>query len=272
MITIFTAMYAESAMLIRHYGLKQNHEISAFPVFEKEDVKLRVMITGVGEIKAAAAVGAAGILFPFRNNDAIINFGICKGPSHAKGDLFLVNKIAEEMTGRTFYPDMLLRSDIKESTLVTAAKAVAEKREDPALYDMEAAAVYQAASVYMGPHQMSFLKLVSDSGEAVEPKAIPVLIEAKETEICSYIDNMLCMLEKEWQQEFVFESEYEEIKHVLSASLHCSDYMEKELTSLLRYAQLCGRKINSADPVFAECKTRREGKVKLDAFRKSLTE
>jgi len=35
-----------------------------------------------------------------------------------------------------------------------------------ALYDMEAAAVYQAGAYYLGPHQMSFLKVVSDDGNA----------------------------------------------------------------------------------------------------------
>lgn len=41
---------------------------------------------------------------------------------------------------------------------------LANRLATPILYDMEAAAVYQAASMFLGPHQMNFLRIVTDDG------------------------------------------------------------------------------------------------------------
>ncbi len=199
MITVFCAMYAEAAMLISHYGLKQNHNITNFSVFENEDVPVRVMLTGVGEIKSAAAVGAAGILFPPKSEDLFLNFGVCKGAGADKEKLFLINKVTEQATGRTFYPDLLIQTELAENSLVTVSGVLNETEtvsaKNELLYDMEAAAIYQAGSIYAGPHQLSFLKLVSDSGETVAAKEISAMILQRENEICGYIDRMLNSLQ-----------------------------------------------------------------------------
>ena len=40
----------------------------------------------------------------------------------------------------------------------------AANREAVVLHDMEGAAIYQAGSYWLGPHQMSFIKVISDHG------------------------------------------------------------------------------------------------------------
>ena len=55
MIYIFSAFYAEAKNIIEHYGLKKEKspEMVRFDVFANESIRL--VITGVGEINAAAA-------------------------------------------------------------------------------------------------------------------------------------------------------------------------------------------------------------------------
>jgi hypothetical protein len=120
----------------------------------------------------------------------LLSFGVCAGANVPCGDLYLCSKLTERETGRTFYPDMLYRHPFGEASLVTGRSVWMGSREEKTLlaevsglrsdalkepdgrleglatvlYDMEAAAIYQAASYYVGPHRMQFLKLVSDHG------------------------------------------------------------------------------------------------------------
>ena len=119
--------------------------------------------------------------------------------------IYLINKITEQSTGRTFYPDMLLKSDIDECEAVTAVKPLtteemkrlSERSKDdghavlPCVYDMEAAAVYQAASLFVGPHCMHFIKVVSDSGEKIDQSRITEVFAAANDTLCGYIDRLI---------------------------------------------------------------------------------
>ena len=100
--------------------------------------------------------------------------------------MYHIHRITDAATKRDFYPDMLLNTDLPEASLITGAKLLtaqdtwaqvdtqrdkksrqgmlADRLAAPLLYDMEAAAVYQAASMFLGPHQMNFLRIVTDDG------------------------------------------------------------------------------------------------------------
>lgn len=61
------------------------------------------------------------------------------------------------------------------------------------LYDMEAAAVYQAGAYYFGPHQMTFLKVVTDhgvagNGKTGQPEQIGQKIARRRRRSAAYID------------------------------------------------------------------------------------
>lgn len=56
----------------------------------------------------------------------------------------MCHKITEQATGKTFYPDILYRHPWKERELVTGMQPLQRAAAHGALYDMEAAAVYQA--------------------------------------------------------------------------------------------------------------------------------
>ena len=119
--------------------------------------------------------------------------------------MYHIHRITDAATKRDFYPDMLLNTGLPEASLITGAKlltaqdtwaqvdaqrdkksrqgttddavqgTLADRLAAPLLYDMEAAAIYQAASMFLGPHQMNFLRIVTDQGlsesEAVAPQS-----------------------------------------------------------------------------------------------------
>ena len=117
MIYIFSAFYAEAKNIIDHYGLKKEKspEMVRFDVFANESIRL--VITGVGEINAAAAVSNIGGAYGISPDDEILNVGCGAGFSSdiCLGSIFLGNKLTEQMTGRTFYPDMLMKANFRES-------------------------------------------------------------------------------------------------------------------------------------------------------------
>ena len=75
MIYIFSAFYAEAKNIIDHYGLKKEKspEMVRFDVFANESIRL--VITGVGEINAAAAVSNIGGAYGISPDDEILNVG-----------------------------------------------------------------------------------------------------------------------------------------------------------------------------------------------------
>ena len=149
MIYIFSAFYAEAKNIIDHYGLKKEKspEMVRFDVFANDSIRL--VITGVGEINAAAAVSNIGGAYGISQDDEILNVGCGAGFSSdiCMGSIFLGNKLTEQMTGRTFYPDMLMKANFRECEIVTVARVLNEG-SDSVVYDMEAAAVYQAAAFF----------------------------------------------------------------------------------------------------------------------------
>lgn len=115
----------------------------------------RIEICGVG----AKNLGFINKMEP---NDHLINFGICAGTN--VGSMYLCNKIIGD---KDYYPDMLLGSQIKQMPITCMDKVVSAdivSNNKNMLFDMESAVIYKAASKILSPHQMSFLKIVSDTG------------------------------------------------------------------------------------------------------------
>lgn len=161
MIYVMMALYQEAHGLIRELELKKNTAYAPFEVFDNESAGIRLVVTGVGEIAAAAATAAVCARDGADAADFLVNIGCCAaggcepadrdmdsgyGAAHAAqtGDLYVCHKITEQATGKTFYPDILYRHPWKERELVTGMQPLQRAAAHGALYDMEAAAVYQA--------------------------------------------------------------------------------------------------------------------------------
>ena len=281
MVYVFCAFYGECSGLIKHYNLKkrQTDKYYRFDVFENENQPVRIILTGQGSVMAAAAVSGAASFFGIKAEDAIINVGTCAG-DYEPGQVFICNKITEEATGRTFYPDMILRSSLPERELVTAPVVIRKSIHEYAnkdshnmvLYDMEAAAIYQAANLYVGPHRMGFVKVVSDNGdiEGLTPDFIKGLMAEAVDEIASYVDMFVTDTHDMCRAE-----ESTQFTNQLCKDLHCSKVMENQVRQLIKYLSLEGTDyMTYINKLYNEGRLpahdKKNGKVCLDEIKREL--
>ena len=273
MIYIFSAFYAEAKNIIDHYGLKKEKspETVRFDVFANDSIRL--VITGVGEINAAAAVSNIGGAYGISPDDEILNVGCGAGFGNETclGSIFLGNKLTEQMTGRTFYPDMLMKTNLMECEIVTVTRVLNEGR-DSVVYDMEAAAVYQAAAFFVGPHRMHFIKLVSDAGERIDQSKITELFALQEEKIYGYIDMLLSVGGNK--------ASIDDTKSAwnidgLISDMRCSKVMGDQLAQLIKYCRLSGIDYKAVlDEYYTKgmlpCESKREGKKCLFELKQRL--
>lgn len=273
MIYIFSAFYAEAKNIIDHYGLKKEKspEMVRFDVFANESIRL--VITGVGEINAAAAVSNIGGAYGISPGDEILNVGCGAGFSSdiCLGSIFLGNKLTEQMTGRTFYPDMLMKANFRECEIITVARVLNEGC-DSVVYDMEAAAVYQAAAFFVGPHRMHFIKLVSDAGERIEQSKITELFALQEDKICGYIDRLLSACADKAPMD---DTQSSWNMDRLICDMRCSKVMGDQLAQLIKYCRLSGIDYKAVlDEYYTNgllpCESKREGKKCLFELKQRL--
>lgn len=120
------------------------------------------------------------------------------------------------------------------------------------LYDMESAAVFQAANFYLAPEDFFFLRCVTDFGVSSDEETdsfssssllwkekMQSLLQKEEEKVLRlirFLQEKSIERRKEEEEETVFQQQLQS----LSESLHCSFVMEKQLERLLRYAFLQG--------------------------------
>lgn len=283
MIYLFTALYEEASVFIKQFHLEKDLESTRFQEFYNQEADIRLMITGVGEIAAAAAVGSVCTKHKPREGDVLLNIGTCAHMAGGDG-IFLCNKLIEPATGKTFYPDILYRHDFCEEAIVTGMQpwnGDRVGRSAPALggalYDMEAAAIYQAGAYFFGPHQMMFLKIVSDSGSAneVSKKQLVHLMEEYQGILIDFIRQIAMLAHKNTQQEKRLQQEKEALVERLCADMHCSKTMRASLEQHIHYLSLAGADYalvirDLYQEGLLPCKDKREGKLRFEELRKRL--
>lgn len=303
MIYVVTALYQEAHGFIRELELKKNTAYAPFEVFDNENAGIRLVVTGVGEIAAAAVVAAVCARDGADAADFLINIGCCaaanagvdsgcetvdsgmdsgSGAAHAAqtGDLYLCHKITEQATGKTFYPDILYRHPWKERELVTGMQPLQRAAAQGVLYDMEAAAVYQAGIRFFSPDRMLFLKVVSDSGvagqERMTAETLAGLLEQYVKEVAAFLTNLReAADEEETLRNDGILQEDETVLERLFAALHCSQTMRASARQYITYAALTGYDWKAElEEWYARgllpCKDRREGKVRLEELKQVL--
>ncbi len=284
MVYIFTALYCEAHIFIRQYNLIKNQDCTWYQEFYNETSGIRLAVTGVGEIAAAAVVSSVCSLYRPTQDDLLFNVGIC---AHTTNDgIFLCNQIIEKATGKTFYPDMLYRHNFKERTIVTGMLPWIADHDNaqmtvPALtdnlYDMEAAAVYQAGIHFFGPHQMIFLKIVSDRGilEAVSKEQTSLLMETYQQRIFDYIELLSTISLKSRNCKAYLSPETVNLIKTFCADLHCTKAMQDSMNQFIRYLTLSDIDYVSIiydmyEKKLLPCKDKKEGKQRFEEFKRNL--
>lgn len=294
MITIYTALYPEAQELIRALSLKKDMSQKHFQTFSDMDNQIQLVITGASAIAAAAAVAEHSTGRPPQEGDLLINYGSCAGgETFPVGTVSLCNKITEKATGRTFYPDVLYRHLFLEAELTSypvvqtnLSKVSVEKNGSvPQLADLEAAAIYQAGNYYYAPHQMLFVKVVTDHGdkEAAMPE-IDVFRERMRTgteQFLPFFDQLMQLQKQEKDrrlQEQTLQKSIEQQTQEWNLALCGSETMRAQLHQMLLYQACALPQENQMKNLYQQwqaqgklpVKDRREGKKLMGELRRMV--
>ena len=164
MVFICTALHKEANPFIKFYNLKKDLNSNKFQIFKNDTITL--IISGSGKIKASVAITYLICNYKFSSSDILINIGICGAKNNKDtniGDIFLINKIFDFDEKRTYYPDLILNNNFKESSIETHSRVVTSSENiENNLVDMESSSIYVSSSTFLNQHQIIFIKIISD--------------------------------------------------------------------------------------------------------------
>ena len=125
MIYLCTALYSEAELFITLLHLKKDLSQNKFQIFSNESFTL--IITGSGAISPCVAVTYLFSHYQPTPSDLLINVGTCGCFSRDQanlGECFAIHKITELSTGRTFYPDLIIKQPFLEAEIITSPMAI----------------------------------------------------------------------------------------------------------------------------------------------------
>lgn len=156
------ALSAEAHPLIGYYKLRRLHNISAFEVYENENVRL--IVSGMGKINAAVATAYLAGLVNTGAPQVWLNVGIAGGNAASLGDLVMINSITDTETRKTYYPSICFDSSLPQTAIKTVSNPDVKYRQDT-LFDMEAAGFFIAASRFAPVELVHCCKIISDNSD-----------------------------------------------------------------------------------------------------------
>ena len=118
-IFIYAALPCEAKPLVEHFGLKKSTSIQPFAVYVKESICLTV--TGIGKSAMAAGVAYTQALFSGVEHPVLVNIGIAGHKHHALGSLFLIDKITDFDSMRSYYPPLIFTPPCPTSPIQTVS-------------------------------------------------------------------------------------------------------------------------------------------------------
>ncbi len=279
MIYIFCALYEEAKHIIKTEKLKIISTDLGFSIYENPDISIRLIITGTGEIKAAIAVGAVTARYSPTVRDILINFGSASGGCEDLaeiaedgtadlGKIYLINKITEKCTSHTYYPDVLIKHPFDEAEIMTVSTPISNpiivdisiptsnpknpKISTPistsvitrTLYDMEAAAIYQAAIHFFSPDRMYFFKTISDNGDLrkLTPEKFSLIMRIASERLMQFYKE-LPALNMYTFDKYAFDKyaqEKNDFDKKLSDLFMCSETMKNMLINYIKYSKNAG--------------------------------
>ena len=178
-IFIYTALPCEAKPLVEHFDLKKDVSVQPFAVYVNHDICLTV--TGLGKSAMAAGVAYTQALFAKVEHPVILNIGIAGHKDHLLGDLFLIDKIIDIDSQKSYYPSLIFTPPCPTGSIQTSSKPQLNY-ESAHLCDMEASAFYETAVRFSSSEFILCLKVISDNQlstvENIQPKQVSALIAA----------------------------------------------------------------------------------------------
>ncbi len=182
MIHLVIALPSEAKPLIKGFKLSS---MSNTPFRLYGNNAMRLIISGVGQIAAAAATAYLAATSPSRSN-GWINIGIAGCGEMEIGTGLLAHKIIDNTTQQCWYPPLIHKSRVATATLLTTDKPLTHY-QPLHVHEMEAAGFYATASRFSTAELIHCYKVISDnhenSIERISAKQVEKLIYNRLTEI-----------------------------------------------------------------------------------------
>lgn len=275
MVYIVTALYCEAKPFIKHYNLKKLNPTSKFEVYGNE--KISLIISGTGMFKSAVAATHLFSVTPHGSGCITVNAGICGAlkPEYEEGEMFIINKVINNSTGKAYYPDMVLRHGLAEGSLETFTSPVLKEAVNSIsadFVDMEAAGFMEAASAFFPSHNIYCLKVVSDhlEGARLTTSQVSQLISSNLTHMDRLFSNASAIAETETAP---LSDDEQELLEVIGSNFKLTATMKHQLKSLaVHYKLNCKKNLDVLDSFKTTAvNTKEERKKQFDSIRKLLT-
>lgn len=180
MINLLVALAPEARPLIDYFRLHRRTGTDAYPIYESGT--MRLVVSGVGKVRAAAAVAYLHALREPVTNAPWLNVGIVGDSACTVGTGMLAHRIRDAATQKNWYPPLVFTPPC-ETTGVLTVDVPASVYPDSWAVDMEAAGFYPTACQFSTAELVHCFKIVSDNNdtpmEAVSAKATKVLVAQK---------------------------------------------------------------------------------------------
>lgn len=235
-IFIFTALECEAKPICQHFGLTKTVDRHPFSIYQGKHTVL--VVAGVGKVAMASAVAYTLAIHQGAQQPILLNIGIAGQQTAPVGSFFLIDKITDAETGKTFYPQILG----EVSTGTCELKSFSTPCRDypiQGVVDMEASSFYETALRFSSSEFIHCCKVVSDNlsapMESINSKGVFTLIEKHTKQIDLVLKELINIQQSVVQIEL---SEFDEIV----AQWHFTVTGKLKLKSLLnQWSVLTGR-------------------------------
>ena len=235
-VNIIVALPCEARFFLDQYRLSRLDNHSTYSIYTNVERSIHLIVSGVGKVKSAAALGYLHALSNSGSHTCYLNAGIAGAEKADIGQCFTVHKIIDAVSGKVFYPLPVLTGILPGSAVVTVEKPTAQY-PDEKLVDMEAAGFHQAALGFVTQEQIQTLKIVSDNSASslhqVNSAQVTALFQSNAMAIQQIVDYLLDLSAQEYLQSTP-------PAHYLDfiARFHFTQYQRHQLHELLRRWQI----------------------------------
>jgi nucleoside phosphorylase len=242
---VFCALACEAKPLIKAWRLKKLSS-SPHPVAIYINEQKVVVVTGIGKIAMAGAIGYVMALFANPDMPILLNLGIAGHKTLAVGDICLGEKISDSETGRSFYPPLTVIPPCNTGAIITHSKAHTAYNDDN-IRDMEAVGFYEIAVKFSTSELIQVIKIISDNAQSpidkINESAVETWINDKVAIVEALLNDLMRL-----RQPSVSDDPTEHLFKTLSTRFHFTAANASKLKALLqRWQLLKGSELDYAD-------------------------
>lgn len=163
-IVLFCAHRWEAEPFVEILQLEQFAESRFATAHQDKAGRFELNLTGQGPQRAAAVVGAALATLAPDQARVVGNFGTagCWAGDHEIGRPYLIHRVRDAASARSFYPDRLVRTKWPEAGCTTIHTVGQTVETNGTLVDMELSGLTTAAELFVSSAQVVAGKMVSD--------------------------------------------------------------------------------------------------------------